>query len=393
MGKPQHEVAEVFRAHQGSYLKRFGASLPTHIHKAINAIVGCRTAALGGHILECDHCGKQSQSYNSCRNRSCPKCEGGKQAQWLEEREKDLLPVHYFHLVFTLPHVLNHLVLLNQEECLKLFFDAVRKTLLKIGKSKLKATIGFFAILHTWGQQLEFHPHLHCVLPGGGISLDGKKWIHSSKKRRYFVSQKVLSRVFRGIFIQGLKRLYRAQQLQLTSETMDFEALLNSACRKDWVVHCKPPFGGPEVVLKYLARYTHRIAISNSRLVAVDSSSVTFRYRDYRNKQSGKLMTLSGLEFMRRFLMHVPLPGFVRIRHCGFLANRNRTKNIANIRTLLGCDATTLPGISTKNSDFTDPFQCPHCHEGTLIIIDKLLPIRINRLQTQGIKAQRLDSS
>jgi len=348
--KPQHEVAEVFRTHQESYFKRFGTSLPTYIHKAINAILGCRTAVLGGHILECDHCGKQEQSYNSCRNRSCPKCEGGKQAKWLEEREKDLLPVHYFHVVFTLPHVLNHLVLLNQELCLKLFFEAVRKTLLKIGKSKLKAKIGFFAILHTWGQQLEFHPHIHCVIPGGGISLDGKKWIHSSKKRRYFVSQKVLSRVFRGIFIQGLKRLYQTQQLKLPSTTTDLEALLNSACRKQWVVHCKPPFGGPEVVLKYLARYTHRIAISNSRLVAVDSSSVTFRNRDYRNKESGKLMTLSGSEFMRRFLMHVPLPGFVRIRHCGFLANRNRTKNIANIRTLLGVDPTTLPGTSTMNN-------------------------------------------
>ncbi len=368
-------VAEIFRTHGPQYVAK-NPQLPQHIKFAVRCLAQCQTALLGGHEVECNQCGRRERVYNSCRHRACPQCEGSKSAQWMAARAADLLPVHYFHVVFTVPHTLNELIFRNQKVCYSILFAAVKKTLLTVGENNLKARLGFFRILHTWGQKLSFHPHIHCVVPGGGISLDGSSWVSSGKQKRYFVPQKVLARVFQGIFIRAIKDAHRRKTIILEDE-QNLEALLSAACLKPWVVHCKPPFAGPLEVIKYLARYTRKVAISNSRLGSLDGEKVALSYRDYSDGAKTKVLHLAALEFIRRFLLHVPVPKFVRIRHFGFLANGQKKQALARCRELL-TEATACPkGVNSVERTFQDTFRkgrCPHCQIGTLLIISHIQP-------------------
>jgi hypothetical protein len=303
--------------------------------------MACRTAKLGGHVEVCDACGVLHIAYNSCRNRHCPKCQGQKRAEWLDARQQDLLPAPYFHVVFTLLAELAPLALQNKHELYSLLFKSAADTLKEIAADPrhLGAEIGFIAVLHTWGQTLTHHPHLHCVVPGGGLSPDGLSWIAS--RENFLVSVRVLSRRFRNKFIDGLRAAFRSGRLQFHGQLaqLDDPARFTSFCaqlrEKEWVVYAKPPFGGPEQVLKYLARYTHRVAISNHRIVSVNDGTVTFRYKDYARGNAQRVMKLSSIEFLRRFLLHVLPGGLMRIRHYGFLANRCRKDKLAQCRELL----------------------------------------------------------
>ena len=309
-------MADVLRLSGEEFVEKYNP--PFHVRKVISDISNCRTAKLGGHQSSCTKCGKVEISYNSCRNRSCPKCEGHKQAVWVEERQKELLPVPYFHLVFTIPHELNPVILKNREKCLNILFQAVAETLLEVCKTKLEGLPEFFSILHTWGRTLSVHPHIHCVIPGG-------VWRDTEFKtgsQKYFLPVNILSTVFRAKFIDKLK------SADLTPD----KPLLNQLYKNNWVVYSKPPFGGPEAVLKYLARYTHRIAISNSRVTEITKDSVTFNYRDAKDESKLKLCTLSHLEFTRRFLQHVPPPAFVRIRYYGFLSHAKKGTLLPKIK-------------------------------------------------------------
>lgn len=298
--------------------------------KAIQAILNCRTAALGGHLDQCDSCGDQKVSYNSCRNRNCPKCGNLKKEQWVLDRSSELLPVPYFHTVFTVPHELNPLFLANPSFLHSVLFKAASQTLTKLALDPkfLGAQIGVTMVLHTWGQNLSFHPHVHCIVPGGGLSPSGCSFVRSRKK--FFIPVKVLSKVFRGKFLALLKRAFTEQKLSFTgqactyAEAADFEHLLDSLYEKAWVVYCKKPFKSPSHVVRYLSRYTHKTAISNNRLAAMDEETVTFHYRDYKDQGKVKAMRLEALEFIRRFLLHVLPSGFQRIRYYGFLSNGNR---------------------------------------------------------------------
>ena len=351
-------LAEIFRAKRSEFLQEFGAKISAYQKRALWLLANCQTAALGGRFVECDECGHREYRFNSCRHRGCPQCEGAKEAKWLLAREGELLPTHYFHLVFTISHILNELMLHNQRVCYAAFFQSVAKTLMTIGKSRLKAQLGFFSILHTWGQQLDLHPHLHCVVPGGGLALDGTGWIPTSKKRRYFAPTKVLAEVFRGIFIKALKRLY--QQGKLTYDG-DFEALLNLAVKRRWVVHAQPPFDSALCVLKYLARYTRKVALSNSRLVEFENGKVTFSFKDYADGSQSKLCQMRANEFIRRFLMHIPPPGFVRIRYYGFMAGPKRKARMEQIKELI---LGLLPEIIVQQPETDDSFNpgcCPKC--------------------------------
>lgn len=364
---PQFEVADIFRAHWGEYCQEH--SVTKLQHRVAAAIMQCRSAALGGHLLQCAACGHQEVAYNSCRNRHCPKCQGNKAAEWVTERSEELLAVPYFHTVFTLPHELNELVLMNKRLMYDLLFKAASRTLLKVGENNLKCQLGFFAVLHTWGQTLTLHPHLHVVIPGVGISLDGQKVVRL-KKKRYFVSDKILSLVFRGKFVQLLKHAYAAGKLR--GEFDDFEAFVDRCVLSNWVVRTKPPFGGPQVVLKYLARYTHRVAIGNSRILSVTNESVTFRYKDYRTAESDKQMTLSGPEFIRRFLLHLLPPGFVRVRYYGFLARAQKTKALVLLRRELGWPILEKPALNPHSN------ICSCCNTGLLLQIAEIPPVRIS---------------
>lgn len=368
-------VAEIFRRYGPEYVGK-NQWLPQYLKFAVRCLAQCQTALLGGHEVECNQCGRRERVYNSCRHRACPQCEGSKSAQWMAARAADLLPVHYFHVVFTVPHTLNELIFRNQKVCYSIFFDAVKKTLLTVGQNNLKARLGFFGILHTWGQKLSFHPHIHCVVPGGGISRDGSSWVSSSKQKRYFVPQKVLARVFQGIFIRAIKDAYRRKDIILEEE-QDLEALLSAACLKPWVVHGKPPFAGPVEVIKYLARYTRKVAISNSRLLSLDGGKVAFSYRDYSDGAKTKIMHLAATEFIRRFLLHVPIPKFIRIRHFGFLANGQKKQALAKCRELLTETLACPKSAGSAARTFEDTFRkgrCPHCQIGTLQIISNVQP-------------------
>ena len=327
MCRPAYEVADVFRRYGPAFQSQFGRFLqPLHL-LVLKALAACRTAQFGGHVWECDHCGHRKQAYNSCHNRHCPKCQAGLRAQWFEDRQRELLPVEYFHVVFTLPDEFGALALQNKQLIYNLLFQATSSTLLEaaVGWKDLKAKIGFFAILHTWGQKLDLHPHLHCVVPGGGISLDGSRWVPCP--RGFFMPVKLLSRMFRGKFLALLKAAHgRGQlvckgQLQSLKSHAAFNVWLSPLYAKEWVVYAQPPWNGPEHVLKYLARYTHRVAIANSRLQSIDNGQVTFTYKDYRHGHQHRTLTLSATEFIRQFLMHVLPSGFMRIRYYGFLAN------------------------------------------------------------------------
>ena len=377
------EVADVFRMYEGDFFARWGHVLGAHQRKAFRAIRDCRTAALGGHVEyveQCDTCGHRVISYNSCRDRHCPKCQAMARAKWLAAREAELLPVAYFHVVFTLPQKIGLLALQNGSEIYRVLFRAVSETLLTIAADPkhLGAAIGFLAVLHTWGQNLHLHPHLHCVVPGGGISPDGASWIGCSES--FFLPVRVLSRFFRNKFLTYLGKSFREGKLQFhgeisnLAESAAFEALCHEANRIEWVVYAKPPFGGPEQVLKYLARYTHRVAISNSRILSIDGGRVTFKWKDYAGGNKTGTMTLDAVEFIRRFLLHIVPAGFVRIRQFGFLANRARGKKLELCRALLGAPlvpANPTVAIADRNGkgEERDRKPCPVCKIGHMILI------------------------
>jgi len=382
------EVADVFRGSGSAFLDRFGKSLSFDQHRALRAIALCRTRALGGHVQQCEGCGHTKPSYNSCRNRHCPKCQASARAAWLEARATELLPVPYFHLVFTLPSQLGPLALQNKQVVYGILFRAAWLAVRDLAKDSkhLGAKVAMLSVLHTWGSNLMHHPHLHCIVPGGGVSPDGKQWIsvkRSSKRQLFFLPVRVLSRVFRGKFIQQLKAAFRKGELAFhgslasLNDAEQFETLLDSSVKTDWVVYCKRPFGGPRQVLKYLARYTHRVAIANSRLVSYENGVVRFRWKDYRNGGQPRVMQLSDTEFMRRFLLHVLPAGFVKIRHHGFLANRNRSENLEKCRKLLGVNDSPIPTVETaKGSTESDATAnvCPNCKSARLRTIE-LRPI------------------
>src|SRR5215472_8013434 len=331
MIRPPLEVADLVRAAGTAFIERNRQWIRWAHIKVLLAIARCRTAALGGHIDECSRCGHRATiSYNSCRNRHCPKCQSGTRERWLEARRRELLPSPYVHVVFTLPPQLAPLALQNKKIIYDLLLRASAETLLEVARNprRLGAEIGFFSVLHTWNQKLQLHPHVHCVVAAGGLSLDHTRWIPSPP--RFFLPRPVLRRRFRGKFVAGLKSAFQQQQLHFAGDLAPiaqpkiFAAWLRPLFRKNWVVYCKPPFGGPEYVLQYLGRYTHRVAISNHRLISLTDDQVTFRWRDSAHNNQQRLMTLSLDEFLTRFLLHLLPKGFVRIRHFGFLANRRR---------------------------------------------------------------------
>ncbi|MCK6551836.1 IS91 family transposase [Myxococcota bacterium] len=316
----------------------------------------CRTGALGGRVHRCARCGDEQILYNSCRDRHCPTCLAPRSAEWLEERQGELLPTHYFHVVFTLPKEVAALALANKRVVYGILFKSAVKTLRKLAGARLGLQVGGLAVLHTWSQTLEHHPHVHCVVVGGGPSLDGARWVKS--RPRFFLPVRVVSRYYRGAFLRALERARARGKLEFGRATTGLDddrqwaRWMAAVRRHEWVVYSKPPFGSPERVLKYLARYTHRVALSNHRLVAMTEETVSFRYRDRRNADAQRTMTLAAPEFLRRFLLHVLPRGFVRIRHFGFLAIRNRSDNIARCRELLGVPATWAPA--------PEPDACGH---------------------------------
>ena len=378
------EVQDIFRIHGQEYRNRH--KLPLQTLKVMTAVEVCRTAELGGHIDECDECGHIRISYNSCRNRHCPKCQTLAKERWLDDRKSDLLPVGYFHVVFTIPEELNYLALTNQKEIYPILFKAVSETLLELGKDRkyLGADIGVTTILHTWGQNLMYHPHIHCIVPSGGLSLDGSRWI--SSKKNFFIPVKVLSRKFRGKFLFYLKRTYYDNNLKLIGDNEElrekqiFQCFIDRLYLKEWVVYCKPPFKSPEFVLEYLGRYTHRVAISNNRIVNLQNGYVTFKWRDYRDNNKQKYMTVTAEEFIRRFLMHVLPNKFVKIRHYGILSNRNRSTKLRKCRQLTGA-ILSIPSASKLSSSELllkltgmDLYVCPCCSKGRMVRKGKLQP-------------------
>jgi hypothetical protein len=368
MTRPTLEVADILRASGSSFWERQGSHLAWQRCKVMNAIVRCRTAALGGHRDQCLRCGHQAISYNSCRNRHCPKCQGNARAKWLAARSVELLPVPYFHVVFTLPHEVSALVLQNKRLLYDLLFRTSAATLLEVARDPkhLGADIGLLSVLHTWGQNLQHHPHVHCIIPAGGLAMDGTGWGTASP--RFFLPVRVLSRVFRGKFTAALKQLSLQGELQFHGSLQElarperFRRFMRQLFSKEWVVYAKPPFGGAEHVLHYLARYTHRVAISNHRLVAFKEDRVSFRWKDYAAAGKQKVMTLSADEFLRRFLIHVLPKGLVRIRHFGLFANRRRAPSLLRCRSLLG-----TPSSSQQPPPSAHP-RCPLCSEPMFVV-------------------------
>jgi Putative transposase/Transposase zinc-binding domain len=381
MNRPTLEVADIIRTAGDSFIARHRSQLTWPQLKVLRAIRNCRTVALGGHLDRCTRCGHQAVSYNSCRNRHCPKCQTNKRDQWLAKQTQDLLPVPYFHLVFTLPHELSALVLQNRKLLYDLLLRSSADTLLEVaaGPAHLGAHIGFLSVLHTWGQNLLHHPHAHCVIPAGGLALEGSRWIHP--RPGFFLPVRVLSKVFRGKFTQALKNLARRKKLQFhaplqgLAEPRTFAKFLRQLFRQDWVVYAKPPFGGPEHLLHYLARYTHRVAISNHRLLAFDNDQVTFRWKDYAHHNKKRKMTVSTDEFLRRFLLHLLPRGFTRIRHFGILANRYRARVVPLCQQLLM--ATPRPCSPTSHTASQPAaWRCPGCG-GPMLVIEHLTPQQI----------------
>jgi hypothetical protein len=377
-GRPRLEVADVVRAYGAELRRRYRLAAVTL--KVMWHLVTCRTALLGGHLDVCDTCGHERVSYNSCRDRHCPKCQATERARWVAERLERLLPVPCFHVVFTLPAELRPLALRNKRLVYTLLFEAASSTLLTLTRDpkRLGAEIGITAVLHTWGQTLEFHPHLHCVVTGGGLAVDGSRW--KPGRQGFLLPLGVLSKLFRGRFLAGLKRARDHGKLDFSGSTADladpvrWAALRDVLYRQRWNTYAKPPFGGPEQVLRYLGSYTHRVAISNHRLVALEDGQVTFTYKDYRDGSRRKTMALDAVEFLRRFLLHVLPPGFVRIRHYGLWAARNVNTKLATARRLLGGDPPTraVPGERRPawerffERTGVDVCACPLCKTGRL---------------------------
>jgi hypothetical protein len=386
MGRLPLEVADLIRTAGTAFIERNRNWISwTHI-KVLLAIARCRTAALGGHIDQCTRCGHRATiSYNSCRNRHCPKCQISARERWVAARRSELLPSPYVHVVFTLPRRLTPLALHNRKVLYGLLLRASAEALLEVARTPrhLGAEIGFFSVLHTWNQKLELHPHVHCVVPAGGLSLDHARWVPS--RSRFFLPIPVLRRVFRGKFVAGLKSAFQHGQLRfsgdlaLLAQPKIFASWLRPLFRKDWVVYCKPPFGGPEYVLQYLGRYTHRVAISNHRLVSLADQEITFRWRDSADHNQHKLMTLSLDEFLRRFLLHLLPKGFVRIRHFGFLACRRRAALLPLCFQLLGSIQPPQTEPEPETSATQQPnslWLCPKCG-GPMVVIERLTTAQI----------------
>jgi len=373
------ELADIFRAHGESYCRNH--PLPVSHLKVMQAVERCRTATLGGHLQRCDACGFERPAYNSCRNRHCPKCQSLAKVKWLDKQKSELLPVGYFHLVFTLPHELNGLILTNKKILLSHLFKTVGETLVDFGHTHLGGHIGFIAVLHTWDQTLLDHFHLHCLVPAGALSDNQTRW--RSARKNFLFPVKALSIVLRGKFLDLLKKAFAQKKLLFVGQTASladlvaFKLLLNTLRKKPWIAYAKKPFGSPVHVLDYLGRYTHRVALSNDRILSAHNKEVTFSYRDRKDQNRKKTMTLDAHEFIRRFLLHVIPKGFVRVRHFGFLANRSKGL-LLKCRQLLDL-VPVLPTLPAKSVyqlmlQFTgiDITQCPRCHQGTLVFFANL---------------------
>ena len=378
------EVAEIFRQHGPAFRQTHAEALSRGQRRVMSAIERCRTAALGGHVEQCDACGHRRIAYNSCRNRHCPKCQSLARAQWLDERQAELLDVEYFHVVFTLPEPIAALAYQNKKVLYDILFHASAETLRTIAADPkhLGAEIGFLTILHTWGQNLLHHPHVHCVVPGGGIAPDGSRWIGC--RPGFFLPVRVLSRLFRRLFLEALQKAYDSGELQFFSQLEPlrdkaaFAAYLAATRQTEWVVYAKAPFGGPAQVLRYLGRYTHRVAISNNRLLRLEDGRVSFLWKDYKHDSAQGVMTLAANEFIRRFLLHVLPQGFQHMRSYGFLANRYRDAKLALCRQLLGTPKPAGAQVPQK-LDYRDRFEqltgrslrdCPRCGQGHMVCIE-----------------------
>ena len=388
MDRPLLEVADIFRGHGSAWRDANRGRVSLGQMKVMSAIERCRTAALGGHVARCEDCAHEVIAYNSCRNRHCPKCQGAAARRWLAEREAELLPVPYYHVVFTLPAAIGDIAYQNKAVIYDLLFKASSETMLTIAADPkhLGAEIGFIAILHTWGQNLLHHPHLHCVVPGGGLSADGERWI--SCRPGFFLPVRVLSRLFRRLFLAQLQATFDAGHLHFYHALEGLQAptafarYLAPMRQAEWVVYAKPPFGGPRQVLEYLGRYTHRVAISNNRLIDFAEDQVRFHWKDYRHESQSKVMQLAAEEFIRRFLLHVLPSGFQRIRHYGFLANRYRAVKLDRCRQLMAEPAPVIP-VPDAPLDYRDRYQlltgkslrdCPQCGQGHMVCIKTFLP-------------------
>jgi hypothetical protein len=383
--RPAFEVADIVRRYGAAY--RDARTVPLLHQRVLHAIEACRTAELGGHIEQCNQCGYRRLVYNSCRNRHCPKCQTLARAQWLEERQAELLPVGYFHNVFTLPHELNDLAAANQRVVYGLLFRSVAATVQSFAADPqygLGGQAGFTAVLHTWDQKLLYHVHLHCVIAGGALSRDGQRWIPA--RRNYLFPVRKLSSAFRSRFLKGLQQAFERDQLVFPgrlaalAQAAALTALLARLAAKDWVVYSQPPFGGPDKVLEYLSRYTHRVAISNRRLLGIADDKVTFTYRDRRDGNQIKEQTIAASEFLRRFLLHVTPPGLCRIRHYGFLSNRCKEQQLPRCRELLGQPPPSAPvplDVVALVLRFTgiDVTRCPHCQQGRLVAMERILVV------------------
>jgi Putative transposase/Transposase zinc-binding domain len=374
MTRPVFEMADIFRRKGRQFIKRFKAVLSYQQLKACRAVERCRTRALGGHKDKCEGCQYEAPiSYNSCRSRCCPKCQAQARRRWLEAQRRDLLNTNYFHVVFTVPHELNPLALSSRRPLLDLLFDASSQTLLEVARDpkRLGAEIGFLSILHTWSSNLLPHYHVHCVVPGGGLSADHQRWIPTSHPM-FLMPVPVLRRVFREKFLSGLRHLYRKRLLKLRGpaaplgDPATFERLIKKLGNKKWYVYAKPPFGGPEQVLRYLGRYTHRMAISNHRITAFDGERVSFRWRDYAHGGKQRIMTLDAVNFLCRFFLHVLPKGFVRIRRYGLLSNRFRKELLPLARTLLA-EQGHEPLLPPPLPDCA-PWHCPRCGKAMRVV-------------------------
>jgi hypothetical protein len=395
MKAPRLELADIVRQYGSAYLARYGKATFSQQRRVLKDIALCRTAALGGHVRQCDQCGHRDICHDSCRNRHCPKCQAAARAEWMEARAQDLLEtVEYYHAVFTLPHQLAPVALQNKKVVYNLLFRCVSETLKTIARDpkRLGADIGFLAILHTWGQTLRHHAHIHCVIPGGGLSPDGQRWIPCRKG--FFLPVRVLSSLLRKKFLSFLKEAHNNKKLCFHGELRplanqgQWMRFLKPLYRKKWVVYVKPPFGGAEQVLKYLARYTHRVAISNQRLLSLEDGKVRFRWKDYRNGNRQRTMTLDAVEFLRRFLLHVFPKGFMHIRYYGFLANRNRKQKLALCRKLLGLPEKPSLSVPETSEESIEESQenasamlCPVCKKGRMIDVDTVRPDLVEGLK------------
>jgi hypothetical protein len=385
--RPLLEVADIVRKHGRDFVARYRTVLSAEHLKALHAIEHCRTAVLGGHLDQCRQCGHRAISYNSCRNRNCPKCQLAASEHWLAERSRELLPVPYFHLVFTLPPAIADLARHNPALLYSLLFQASAENVLEVAADvkHLGSEVGLLSVLHTWGQNLMHHPHVHCLVPAGGIALDRMSWVRCRSKK-FFLPVRVLSRVFRGKFLERLKQYFEAGKLVFAGKLAElatpaaFHKWLTQAYRQEWVVYAKRPFGSPEKVLRYLARYTHRIAISNSRLLKLENGKVTFRWKDYAHGGKQSAMTLDAVEFLRRLMLHVLPSGFVRVRYYGFFANRHRARNLSLCRRLLRLDE--APAVSVVPVVPNKVLLCPHCHRGPMQLVERLTPAQLRTRTT-----------